>query len=431
MIIILYLFIFSNCFQNKYIFIKNKISDINKIPIAFTPDKKFILPTIVSITSLLKNKNINTYYIINIIFIQNFTNDDLNLFIQLGNIYDNWELNFIKIKNIFKNFPTNKNLPHSTYIRLIFPSLFKNYSKIIYLDGDTIILKDLLSMYNINIKQYYFVGQFHNGAKDEKFLKYSKHYINAGVLLINLLQQREDEAEEKILKWGEENKKILTFKDQTIINYCFIDKVGLLPPEYGILSNPFNFYIKRTKNFKLGKFNRSEYEKAYKNPIIVHFHGPRKPWMENSKKRYYRNDWWVYAKLSGIYDILLKRLKKKYLFGIIKYNNENNYSLENYLLYFGQIKLLLYYKNIRYIKIENIDNYNETKIKVIINKIINNKIPSKYIKPIFISFEINKNNYKKNVINYLKKNEPIGCNNIFTYNYLKKKILNLFIQVVI
>ena len=426
MIIVLYLFIISNCFQNKYIFIKNKITDINKIPIAFTPDKNFILPTIVSITSLLKNKNINTYYIINIIFIQNFTNHDLNLFIQLGNIYDNWELNFIKIKNTFKNFPTDKNLPHSTYIRLIFPSLFKNYSKIIYLDGDTIILKDLLSMYNINIEQYYFVGQFHNGAKDEKFLKYSKHYINAGVLLINLLKQRQDEAEEKLLKWGEKNKKILTFKDQTIINYCFIDKVGLLPPEYGILSNPFNFYIKRTKNFKLGKYNRTEYEKAYKNPIIVHFHGPRKPWMENSVKRYYRNYWWVYAKLSGIYDILLKRLKKQYLFGIIKYNNENNCNLENYLLYFGQIKLLSYYKNIRYEKIENIDNYNETKIKVIINKIINNKIPSNYIKPIFISFEINKNNYKKNVINYLKKNEPIGCNNIFTYNYLKKKNIKSF-----
>ncbi len=113
--------------------------------------------------------------------------------------------------------------------------------------------------------------------------------------------------------------------------------------------------------------------------------------MENSKKRYYRNYWWVYAKLSGIYDILLKSLKKIYLFGIIKYNNENNCNLENYLLYFGQIKLLSYYKNIRYEKIENIDNYNETKIKVIINKIINNKIPSKQIIPLFISFEINKN----------------------------------------
>jgi hypothetical protein len=52
--------------------------------------------------------------------------------------------------------------------------------------------------------------------------------------------------------------------------------------------------------------------------------------------------------------------------------------------------------------------------------LINNEIPSKNIRPILISFEINKNNFKKNVINYLKKNEPIGCNNIFTYNYLIK-----------
>ena len=167
--IFIILFVFLNCFQNKYVFNKNKLSDINKIPIAFTPDKNFILPTIVSITSLLKNKNINTYYIINIIFLQNFTNDELNLFIKLGNIFDNWELNFIKINNIFNNLPTNKNIPHSTYIRLIFSSLFKNYSKIIYLDGDTIILKDLYKMYNINISQYYFVGQFTNGIKYEKY----------------------------------------------------------------------------------------------------------------------------------------------------------------------------------------------------------------------------------------------------------------------
>jgi lipopolysaccharide biosynthesis glycosyltransferase len=197
-------------------------------------------------------------------------------------------------------------------------------------------------MYNLNIDQYYFVGQFHNGAKDEKFLNYSTHYINAGVLLINLLQQRKDKAEEKLLKWGEENKNFLTFKDQTIINYCFIDKVGLLPPEYGILSNPFNFYIERTKNFTLGNYNCTEYKKAYKNPTIVHFHGSNKPWIGNGINRYYGIYWWKYAKFSGIYNILLKRFKKKYFFGIIKYNNENNYNLENYLLYFGQIKLIIF-----------------------------------------------------------------------------------------
>lgn len=419
------MFGFLNCFPNKYIFNKNKLSYINKIPIAFTPDKNFILPTIVSITSLLKNKNFNTYYIVNVIFIQNFSNDELNLFIQLGNKFDNWELNFIKINNIFNNLPTNENLPHSTYIRLIFSSLFKDYSKIIYLDGDTIILKDLYKMYNININQFYFVGQFSNGIKFEKYFNYSTHYINAGVLLINLLQQRKDNAEEKILKWAEKNKNFLTLKDQTIINYCFIDKIGLLPPEYGIFSDSFEFYIERTNNFTLGNYNYSEYKKAYNDPAIVHFHTPNKPWKKNSKKRYYDNYWWEYAKFSGIYDILLNNLKIKYFFGIYKNNNENIY-LENYLLYFGQIKLLSYFNYSKFINIENIDKYNGTKLKVIINKIINDKIPSKNIIPIFISFEINKNNYKKKVLKYLKKNEPIGCNNIFTLNFLKEKNISSY-----
>jgi lipopolysaccharide biosynthesis glycosyltransferase len=375
---------------------------------------------------LLKNKNINTYYIIHLIYFQNFSNNELDLIIQLGNIYDNFELNFMKIKNIFNNLPVSKNLPQTTYIRLIFSSLFKNYSKIIYLDGDTIILKDLSNMYNINIDKYYFVGQFHNGAKDEKYLKFSKHYINAGVLLINLYQQRKDKAEIKILKWAEKNKKYLTFKDQTIINYCFIDKVGILPPEYGILANPFNFYIKRTKNFTLGIFNRSQYEKAYNDPIIVHFHGSNKPWIKNAKKRYQMKQWWKYAKFSGIYNVLLNNYKKYIFFGIIKYNNKYNNNLEKYLLYFGQIKLLSIYKYIQYINNEQIDIYKGKKIKVIINKIINNKIPSKQIIPLFISFEINKNEYNKNIIKYLKKFEPIGCNDYYTLNYLVKKKINSY-----
>ena len=332
----------------------------------------------------------------------------------------------MKIKNIFNNLPANKNLPHTTYIRLIFSSLFKNCSKIIYLDGDTIILKDLTSMYNINIEQYYFVGQFHNGAKDEKYFRYSKHYINAGVLLINLFQQRKDKAEEKMLKWAEKNKEYLTFKDQTIINYCFIDKVGILPPEYGILSNSFKFYIKRTKNFSLSIFNRSQYEKAYNDPVIVHFHGPKKPWNKKTKKRYYLKQWLIYAKFSGIYNILLNCYKKKLFFGIIKYEKKFYLNLEDYLLYFGQVKLLSIFKYIKYINNEKIDKYNGKKIKVIINKILNNKIPSKKITPLFISFEINKNENNKNIIKYLKRNEPIGCNNYYTYNYLMKKRINSY-----
>ena len=322
--------------------------------------------------------------------------------------------------------PICKSFPYSTYIRLLFPTLFEKLNKIIYLDGDTIVLKDLLSMYNINIDKYYFVGQYSNGINHEKFFKYSKHYINAGVLLINLLQQRKDKTEKKILNWAEQNKKYLTLQDQTIINYCFIDKVGLLPPEYGIFSNSFEFYVNRTKNFTLGKFNRIEYEKAYNEPSIVHFYGTNKPWKKNGEGRYYWNQWWENAKFSGIYNILLNRYKKEKFFGIIIYNNNDN--LNNYLYYFGQIKLLSYFKYIHFINNENIDKYKGKQIKVLINKIIDNKIPSKNITPIFISFEIDKIFDNIKILEYLKKYQPIGCKNYFTLNYLlKNKIKSYYI----
>ena len=62
----------------------------------------------------------------------------------------------------------------------------------------------------------------------------------------------------------------------------------------------------------MGKYNYSEYEKAYNDPAIVHFHTSNKPWRKNAKKRYYGNYWWEYAKISGIYNILLNK-KNTYL----------------------------------------------------------------------------------------------------------------------
>lgn len=133
----------------------------------------------------------------------------------------------------------------------------------------------------------------------------------------------------------------------------------------------------------------------------------------------------IYAKFSGIYNILLNCYKKKLFFGIIKYEKKFYLNLEDYLLYFGQVKLLSIFKYIKYINNEKIDKYNGKKIKII-NKILNNKIPSKKITPLFISFEINKNENNKNIIKYLKRNEPIGCNNYYTYNYLMKKRINSY-----
>ena len=69
----------------------------------------------------------------------------------------------------------------------MFPIIYPELKRIIYLDGDTLIFKDLLELYNLPFKNNYILGEpapFHKFP--EKFSKNSTIYINVGVSLINL-----------------------------------------------------------------------------------------------------------------------------------------------------------------------------------------------------------------------------------------------------
>ena len=78
---------------------------------------------------------------------------------------------------------------------------------------------------------------------------------------------------------------------------------------------------------------------------------------------------------------------------------------------------------------ESLNNYNENKIKTIINGWFmenpKNWPPSNKIKPLFVSFHINpaikEELLKKESIEYFKKNEPIGCRDVYTRNILLEK----------
>ena len=86
-------------------------------------------------------------------------------------------------------------------------------------------------------------------------------------------------------------------------------------------------------------------------------------------------------------------------------------------------------KNAKILDRESLNNYNENKIKTIINGWFmenpKNWPPSNKIKPLFVSFHINpaikEELLKKESIEYFKKNEPIGCRDVYTRDILLEK----------
>lgn len=90
-----------------------------------------------------------------------------------------------------------------TMTRCYFSDLLPNENKIIYLDLDVMIEKDIFEFWNIDLQ-----GKEVAGVVDTKFysihpvpyIKDISNYVNAGVLLMDLKRMRENGTDKKMIE---------------------------------------------------------------------------------------------------------------------------------------------------------------------------------------------------------------------------------------
>ena len=246
------------------------------IPISMSLNNDYIYPTIIAITSILENAYSYTKYDFYILYTSNFLKENKNKLKNFEKKYPNkCSINLKNMTNFkFKNAKLSGPMQSiATYYRLILPELLPNINKIIYLDGDTLILDDLKEMYDINVDNYYYKGFLDIGI--DLFLPNNDNYICAGILLINLDNLRKDDIINKMYDYMIKNNDNLYYHDQTIINGVCSEKIGILPPYFGIfnmynLKSLFKFANKTYKNKKY-RYTNEELRKAYFHPKILHF----------------------------------------------------------------------------------------------------------------------------------------------------------------
>lgn len=180
-----------------------------------------------------------------------------------------------------------------TYYRLFIASLFPQYKKIIYLDCDLVVLGDISELYHIDIGDNIIAAgpeQFVQNTNEfrvyaEKALGVNPDgYVNAGVLLMNLEQFRQNEIEKKFIQLITEYEFDLLDPDQAYLNYLCMDKIYTLPNGWN--KEPMPLACEGKKN-------------------IVHYALYKKPWQYDDVMdgEYF----WHYAKQSPFYEIILER----------------------------------------------------------------------------------------------------------------------------
>ncbi len=283
------------------------------IPVAFSTDDNYVYPTIVSITSILENSNKNTNYKFYILVPDDLSSDNSAKLQMVKDKYENCDLSLINMHNEFES-SEKKSWGTAMYYRLRLSSILPDERKCIYLDGDTIVKKDLSELYNINIDDYYVAGV----ADDRRALRkdYAEiigmpnmdHYICSGVLLWNLEKIRNENIEEKFDEFIHnkvDTEKVSECPDQDAINAVCFDKILDIPFKYDVMlhmgiDNPYE------SNYSAQVcFSEDEWVEGINNPVVIHY-TLAKPW-KNSSTPFY-NDWLEYAKKSICFD----DIKNKY-----------------------------------------------------------------------------------------------------------------------
>ena len=291
----------------------SKETNKNKISIVMTSDDYGLYPTLVSMASALENNNKKENILIyHLLLSHDFNMEYIEYFESLKENYD-FRINYYQIpNNIFNNVRRWKKT-YTVYFKLLIPIIFPDFERVIYLDSDTLIFKDLSEMFNLPFNNNYILGYpFHTPWMVTINHKHPKIYINAGVLLININKIRRDNKDFELIDFTRKYTKRLFFLEQDGINFVYYKKMGLLPLKYGVYlyGNITDFKKKYLYKLKI-KIDLNELKKAIDEPSIVHLCccNP-KVWYRKTKHenkfnhicKRYQKEFYFYANKTKYYD---------------------------------------------------------------------------------------------------------------------------------
>lgn len=262
----------------------------NIIPIFFACDDNFVKYTMVSMRSIMDNASKDYQYVIHILN-TNICDEMKKAVKDMEN--DNFTIRFEDVTDyltsISDKLPLRDYYSKTTYFRMFIAEMFPEYEKAIYIDSDTVVPGDISELYFHDLKDNY-VGAANEqvmiqenvyGEYVEKVLGIDRyHYFNAGLLLINCEQFRENHVLDQFVDLLHTYNFVVT-QDEDYLNLICKDKVLWL-------EQPWN-----TEVFGDIAYPESEFK-------MIHYIMVSKPWHYEDSR--YAEQFWKYAKKTAVYE---------------------------------------------------------------------------------------------------------------------------------
>lgn len=197
---------------------------------------------------------------------------------QIG---DGAKIHFVYVDpQMFADFPDNKRYPKLIYYRIYAAHFLpKDMKRILYLDGDTIVINSLEELYHMDMEGCYYcacthvkkvlnkINQIRLGTEEE----YA--YINSGVLLMNLELLRKEQKLGDIKEYVKERGMFFTLPDQDVITALYGERIKIIDTlKYNLSDRMLHIH-----NANPAK-ERIDLDWVRKNGVVIHYYGKNKPW---------------------------------------------------------------------------------------------------------------------------------------------------------
>ncbi len=265
-----------------------------EIPVVFVMDRNYIPYATVATHSLLLNSlnNLKIYWILpkEDLLLASACLARLNIN-RPNKLRGNISLVGVNT-DMFSTWKESGHILQSTYYKLLIPQCI-DHKKIIYIDCDTLVLGDLMDLYNTDMGEYAIGGVPDPWGSSTTKVSFDNTdvYVNGGVLLMNLEVLRYDNFFEKSKDIYEIYKEKITWCDQCLINKYAENRKYILDSRWNrqIFSGHTD-----DKTWELIVLKES--------PKIMHFIGPIKPWKKGCNPKII-DFWFNYGKETNLFKI--------------------------------------------------------------------------------------------------------------------------------
>jgi len=248
-----------------------------KINIACTSDNNYSQHLAVMLESLFYNnkKNEITVYI----FTNGMDKANQKKILKISEKYKQ-KVIFLRIKRpkeIKRIRIPEKHISINAYYKILIPeNLPPKINRVLILDCDLIVLKDISRLYNTKLERKT-IGAIPNPLSEDRQkilgIPLKNGYFNSGVLVVNTKRWKREKIAKKVMDYALSHNNLIANAEQDPLNVILKNKWKKMKYIYNQQT------IMHAYNHNHLRIKKKEYLDAIEKPVIIHYTSSNKPWL--------------------------------------------------------------------------------------------------------------------------------------------------------